>query len=105
MTRLIHDQFAKEYLQELLSPLGQVQISYEIVSEVRAVDVFFVPASHPSESFDLLGLLGELARTEALFEPYRNPVSWNEVRKCQGRLIDVFADRLFQGFGERCIFW
>jgi hypothetical protein len=92
VTRLIHDQFAKDYLQELLSPLGKVQISYEIVSEVRAVDVFFVPASHPSEFFDRLGLLGDLARTEALFEPYRNPVSWNEVRKCQGRLIDVFAD-------------
>ncbi len=41
MTRFIHDQFAKDYLEELLSQLGECQISLEIPSEIRQVDVFF----------------------------------------------------------------
>ena len=38
MTRFIHDQFAKQYLTELLSPLGTVETSKDISSEVRQVD-------------------------------------------------------------------
>ncbi|WP_313898645.1 hypothetical protein [Roseofilum reptotaenium] len=40
MTRFAHDQFAKEYLQELLKPFGEVKISLDVVSEVREIDVF-----------------------------------------------------------------
>jgi hypothetical protein len=81
VTQFPHDQFAKEYLTELLSSLGQVETGYEIVSEVRCVDVFFVPISPPPESVRRLGWLGDLASTAALFEPYRNPVSWHDIRK------------------------
>jgi flagellar biosynthesis/type III secretory pathway protein FliH len=92
MTQFPHDQFAKEYLKELLSPLGQVETGFEIVSEVRSVDVFFIPISAAPEYVERLGLLGNLASTAALFEPYRNPVSWDDIRKCQGKLIDVLND-------------
>jgi hypothetical protein len=100
MTQFPHDQFAKEYLKELLSPLGQVETGFEIVSEVRSVDVFFIPISAAPEYVERLGLLGNLARTAALFEPYRNPVSWDDIRKCQGKLIDVLNDwELNIGYG------
>lgn len=35
MTRFPHDQFAKDFLESLLSPLGQVQTSLKISGEVR----------------------------------------------------------------------
>jgi hypothetical protein len=39
MTRFIHDRFAKEYLEELLSPIGKVNIGRDVTSEVREIDV------------------------------------------------------------------
>lgn len=92
MTQFPHDEFAKGLLEELLSPLGQVETSYEVTSEVRSVDVFFIPISTKPEYIARLGWLGNLASTAALFEPYRNPVSWHDIRKCQGKLIDVLND-------------
>jgi len=41
MTRFIHDLFAKEFLEELLSPLGTVNIGRDVTSEVREIDVYF----------------------------------------------------------------
>jgi hypothetical protein len=41
MTRQPHDQFAKQYLQELLSPFGNVEVSREVTDEVRQVDILF----------------------------------------------------------------
>ncbi|MEG3437909.1 hypothetical protein V0288_12345 [Pannus brasiliensis CCIBt3594] len=38
-----HDQFAKNYLEELLSPLGTVEVSKEVTDETRQVDIFFSP--------------------------------------------------------------
>lgn len=35
-----HDQFAKNYLEELLSLLGRVEISQEITDETRQIDLF-----------------------------------------------------------------
>jgi len=38
MTRFPHDQFAKDYLDQLLSPIGKVETSRDIAGEVREVD-------------------------------------------------------------------
>ncbi|MGK7920643.1 MAG: flagellar assembly protein H [Trichodesmium sp.] len=92
MTRLIHDQFAKDYLEELLSKLGECQIPLEIRSEVRQVDVFFVPSNQPQISPEELGLLGKLATTICLFEPFRNPVTIDEIRSCLLKLLEVNTD-------------
>ena len=35
MTRQLHDQFAKEYLEELLTPLGTIKKSEKLSSEVQ----------------------------------------------------------------------
>jgi hypothetical protein len=45
MTRFIHDRFAKEYLEELLSPIGTVNIGRDVTSEVREINVYFTPGT------------------------------------------------------------
>ncbi len=67
MTRFIHDQFAKDYLEELLSSLG-----------ANILD------NNPRE---LLGLLGKMAINPCLFEPFRNPVTATEIRTCLLKLL------------------
>jgi hypothetical protein len=57
MTRTPHDQFAKQYLEELLSLLGQVETSRDVASEVRSIDVNFVPAKPPPTNPQILGVL------------------------------------------------
>jgi hypothetical protein len=63
MTRLHHDEFAKGFLESLLSPFGQVQTSFKISAEVREIDVYF---QHDAtiQPIPELGLLGKLAQTE-----------------------------------------
>jgi hypothetical protein len=50
MTRLPHEQLAKEYLEELLAPLGNVTTSKDVESEVEEIDVWFVPTTLSSEN-------------------------------------------------------
>jgi hypothetical protein len=45
MTRFLFDQFAKNYLKELLSPIGEVKTSDEVRAEVRQIDVRFTPTA------------------------------------------------------------
>ena len=92
MTRFIHDQFAKQYLTELLTPYGQVETSKDITAEVRQIDLLFIPSPQPAQSLEKLGLLGKMATNYAIFEPFRNPVSRSEIRSCIGKLFDVHAD-------------
>ncbi len=89
MTRLIHDQFAKDYLSELLSPIGVVNPGREVASEVRQIDVYFTPTTQMPDYKNKLGLLGKMAETTALFEPFRNAVTVNEVQSCVGKLLAI----------------
>ena len=100
MTRFIHDQFAKDYLEELLSQFGECQTPLEIRSEIRQVDVFFAPAPQAQNSLEVLGLLGKLATTPCLFEPFRNPVTINEIRTCLLKLLEVITDFIRQANRE-----
>ncbi len=45
MTRIPFDQLAKEFLQELLAPFGQVERSFEVPGEPQFVDVWFQPTT------------------------------------------------------------
>jgi hypothetical protein len=92
MTRFIHDQFAKQYLRELLKPFGEVETSLDVVSEVRQIDVFFVPFSPHPGGIEQLGLLGELIPSATVFEPFRNPVKPEEIRSCLGKSWDLEAE-------------
>ena len=89
MTRFIHDRFAKEYLEELLSPIGTVKVGRDVTSEVREIDVYFTPGTAIPEYSSSLGLLGKMADTTAIFEPFRNPVTVSEVLSCMSKLWDL----------------
>lgn len=91
MTRFAHDQFAKNYLCEQLSPLGIVNPGREINSEVRQIDVYFTPTTNASDYSQKLGMLGKMATTAALFEPYRNPVGVSDVCSCLSKLLEIKA--------------
>ena len=90
MTRFIHDQFAKQYLSEILSSFGTVETSKDIASEVRQVDVFFTPSPSAPDANEL-GLLGTLTTTPAIFEPFRNPVTESDIRSCLLKLFVLQA--------------
>ena len=91
MSQFPHDQFAKDLLESLLSPFGKVETDRKISGEVREIDVCFFPhfkvASLPS-----LGLLSKLASTGVAFEPFRNPVSADEIRSCEAKLFDLHSE-------------
>ncbi|BAY73249.1 hypothetical protein NIES23_60770 (plasmid) [Trichormus variabilis NIES-23] len=91
MTTKPHDQFAKQFLEELLSPLGEVRTNQEVTDETRFVDVLFSPS--PEAQAPNLGLLGRIALLNtALLEPFRNQPSRTEVRNCLLKLFTVIAD-------------
>ncbi|AFZ56935.1 hypothetical protein H6G54_11965 [Anabaena cylindrica FACHB-243] len=92
MTRQSHDQFAKEYLEELLTPLGTIKKSEKVKSEVQEIDVWFEPSPIPPQENLPLGLLGKMAKTQCLFEPFRNPPSEIEFRSCLLKLYAVHGD-------------
>jgi hypothetical protein len=92
MTRQPHDQFAKQYLEELLSPFGKVEVSREVTDEVRQVDILFSPTSSHNADLQSLGLLGRIATTASLLEPFRNQPSKTEVRNCLLKLFSVYGE-------------
>ncbi|MBW4512312.1 MAG: DUF4351 domain-containing protein [Scytonematopsis contorta HA4267-MV1] len=82
MTRFIHDQFAKEYLEELLKRYGEVKPSETVPSEVREIDVLFTPFPGEEINLQVLGILGQFASSPAIFEPFRNAASEEEICNC-----------------------
>jgi len=99
MTRQLHDQLAKEYLEELLKPLGKVETSKDVKSEVQEIDVWFVPTTTAINSE--LGLLGKMAVKSCLFEPYRNAPNEVEIRSCLVKLYSVQGELLRQAKREK----
>jgi hypothetical protein len=91
MTRFIHDQFAKDYLEELLKDYGEVKASEKVSGEIKEIDVLFTPAKQQNSNLQILGLLGKLAENPAIIEPYRNPASSDEICDCILKLLEVKA--------------
>lgn len=87
MTRFRFDQFSKQYLEELLSPLGKVDVGKEVLGESREMDVWFTPNPQVQVNTQPLGLLGRLAREPCIFEPYHNQPTPTEVRDCLLKLF------------------
>jgi Domain of unknown function (DUF4351) len=88
MTRFPHDQFAKDFLESLLSPLGEVQTSLKVSGEVREIDVYFTPNPNEKITSDL-GLLAQCAETATVFEPFRSSVKLPQIRGCMSKLFDL----------------
>ncbi|MEI6444005.1 MAG: DUF4351 domain-containing protein [Nostocales cyanobacterium ELA583] len=89
MTRFIHDQFSKDYLEELLKPYGEIQAPSRVAAEVREIDVLFSPFSPQNANLSTLGLLGKMATKPAIFEPFRNPAAKEEICDCLLKLLEV----------------
>jgi len=94
MTRQAHDQLAKQYLAELLTALGQVETSLDVSSEVRQVDIWFVPISSSSTDVKNLGLLNLIAKNSCVIEVFRNAPTAVEVRNCQLKLYAKHGEML-----------
>ncbi|MEB3295710.1 MAG: hypothetical protein VKJ24_21380 [Synechococcales bacterium] len=92
MTQIPHDQLAKQYLEEFLTPLGTVQRQYEVPGEAKYVDIWFVPDSTVQQSLSDLGLLGRMVDGMCLIEPYRNAPSRTEVRTSLMKLLWIQED-------------
>jgi hypothetical protein len=91
MTRFIHDQFAKDYLEELLKNYGEVKPSEKLSSEIKEIDIYFTPQTQPSSSLEVLGLLGKFAAYPAILEPFRNPASSDEICDCIVKVLEAKA--------------
>ncbi|WP_193200951.1 hypothetical protein [Nostoc sp. MG11] len=88
-----HDKFAKQFLEELLAPFGEVRTNREVTDEARFVDVLFSPTPTSATNAETLGLLGRIAvLNTTLLEPFRNQPSKTEVRNCLQKLFTVIAD-------------
>jgi hypothetical protein len=81
-------------LRELLTPLGTIRKSKKVKSEVQEIDVWFEPFSSPPPTELPLGLLGKMAATSCLFEPFRNPPTEVEIRSCLSKLYAVHGEIL-----------
>jgi len=92
MTQQPHDQFAKQFLEELFIPLdGKVKVNFEIHAERRYVDIYFEPKATTTSTplFKTLGLLGQMIEHTCLLEPFRSPPTINDVNNCILKLLSV----------------
>lgn len=88
MSQFPHDDFAKNFLDSLLSPYGTVQSSYKISSEVRYVDLYFQPQIDNCH-LESLGLLAQFVRESLVIEPFRNSVTLMQIKSCISKLFDL----------------
>jgi hypothetical protein len=86
------DSFSKQLLEEILSPYGAVEVSREVPGESQFVDVYFEPSFQTAIAPTELGLLGRLAQTSCLLEPFHNQPTPSEVRSCLLKLYQVHGD-------------
>jgi hypothetical protein len=96
MSEFPHDDFAKDYLTELLSTIGTAMPNKVIKSERREGDLWFerdktltIAAQRKQ-----LGLMGQLLRRDSLIEVFRNPATAFEIRACRGKLTDIEGEMI-----------
>jgi hypothetical protein len=102
MSEFPHDDFAKDYLTELLSNIGTAVPNKVIKSERREGDIWFErnPKLTIAAQRKKLGLMGQLLRRDSLIEVFRNPATAMEIRwsmtdrrsSCRGKLTDIEGD-------------
>ena len=101
MSRTPFDAFCKQFLETFLSPIGTVNINREIPGESRWVDVWFEPNIPATMDSTDLGLLGRIAKTPCLIEPFRNQPPVIEVCNCKAKLFAVFGELQRQAHREK----
>jgi hypothetical protein len=91
--RTSHDEWSKDALAFLLKHIGEVQLDARIAGNSRRGDVLFTEKKKKKRKRKWLGLLGELARGEVLFEAFRNPVTPWEIMTCLVKTIEHTAQK------------
>jgi hypothetical protein len=86
-----HDQFAKQFLEELLSPFGILELNREVLGEARFIDLWFQPHPHPQPNPIDLGFLDQIAQAPSLIEPYRNPINTQDIESCLAKRLALKA--------------
>jgi len=89
MTQFPHDEFVKEYIPDLIGEYGLAKAGEIVGSEMREIDVFFIPQKPVPTTPETLGLLGKLAQTTCLFEVFRNSIETHQIIECLSKLFDV----------------
>ena len=92
MSKNPFDQFAKQFFEAFLSPLGEVRTNFEVPGEPRFIDIWFSPSHPPSVITEDLGLVAKIATLPCLLEPFRNQPNSSEIRSCLSKLFHVIAD-------------
>ena len=86
-----YDQLSKAVLDRALGPLGQVAVQHEITGEVQAADIWFLPAPGRAAARARLGLLGRMAETPCLFEPFHATPSARQILDCMHKQLSMRA--------------
>lgn len=81
------DQLAKGILEKALSTAGEVRTQEEIPGEVLAADVWFQPAAGNAAARAQLGLLGRIAATSCLIEPFHTTPGAGPVLDCVSKQL------------------
>lgn len=91
MSEFPHDDFAKDYLTELLSTIGTAVPNKVIKSERREGDIWSERTAKLTIAAQRkkLGLMGQLLRRDSLIEVFRNPATAMEIRSGRGKLTDI----------------
>ncbi|MEO1433088.1 MAG: flagellar assembly protein H [Cyanobacteria bacterium J06633_8] len=92
MSRTPFDQFAKQFFESFLAPLGEVKVNFEVPGEPKFIDIWFSPSNQPSIEAQNLGILTKIATLPCLIEPFRNQPKYSEVRSCLSKLFHVIDD-------------
>ncbi|MCC5670299.1 hypothetical protein LC653_42560 [Nostoc sp. CHAB 5784] len=96
-----HDKFAKQFLEELLSPFGEVKTNREVTDETRFVDVLFSPTPTSAVDAETLGLLGRIAvLNTTLLEPFRNQPSQAQFAIVNSQFAIIILGNLYRQMNQ-----
>ncbi|MBF2014772.1 MAG: hypothetical protein IGS23_06100 [Rivularia sp. T60_A2020_040] len=92
MSKNPFDQFAKQFFETFLTPLGEVRTNFEVPGEPKFIDIWFSPSHPPGVITEDLGFIAKIATLPCLLEPFRNQPNYSEVRSCLSKLFHVIDD-------------
>lgn len=92
MSKNPFDQFAKQFFEAFLTPLGEVRTNFEVPGEPKFIDIWFTPSPQPSIITEKWELFAKIATLPCLLEPFRNQPNYSEVRSCLSKLFHVIDD-------------
>lgn len=91
MSQFPFDEFSKDLLETLLQPIDKAEAAKTISSEVREIDLYFIPHQHHTAHPEL-GLLQHLVNRPTSLEAFRNAATVQEIKSCMSKLWDIQHD-------------